>query len=446
MGAIEYTPALRGYIQLRPSISFGVPLGHIHMQKTSKPPINRALVPIILIQLIGAMGYGIMFPLLPYYSKEFGATPFINGVLIATYAVFSFIAGPILGQLSDRHGRRPWLLFSLIGTVIGFVFLGIGGSLWMLFLGRAIDGISGGNMVIAQSYISDVSKPEERTQNFGLMGAAFGVGFVLGPILGSQLSVFGLSVPMWFAAGISAIAAVVTWFMLPESLTPEKRGAAPQRSVAGQFLAIGEVFMRPTLRPLLLMFGAFVMTAFLFISSLGQFMQLQIGVGPDQAGYPAAVFGVFNIVFQMLLLRPMTRRIGERAMIAVGLGALIIPSLGMFFTSSMWVMIGLSIFFALGMTFIRPTTSALLSMLSDPRETGKVLGVSNSLDSLGQIISPLVGGALIERFTPGTPGLLAAAFAMLGLLIYLWARTRLPARAQFGGAKPAAAPQASPAR
>jgi multidrug resistance protein len=412
----------------------------------TKPRFNRVLVPILLTQLIGAMGYGIVFPLLPYYSKEFGASPFVNGMLIASYAVFSFIAGPILGALSDRHGRRPWLLFSLIGTVIGFMLLGVGGSLWILFLGRIIDGASGGNIVIAQSYISDVSKPEERTQNFGLMGAAFGVGFVLGPIAGSLLSPLGLAVPMWFAAVLSMVAVLVTYFMLPESLkTPD---LTQKRSMGGQFLAIGEIFTRKSLRPLLLMFGAFVMTAFLFITSLGQIMQLQVKVGPELAGVPPTVFGLANIIFQTVLLRPVIKAVGERALIAIGLAVLIIPSISLFFVTSVVWMVPGSILFALGMTFVRPAATALLSSLSDPREIGKVLGVGNSLDALAQIISPLVGGALIESFTPGTPGLLGAAFAMTGLLIYILTRSQLPSRAQAGmgpsGAQPK--PGVTPAR
>ncbi len=413
----------------------------------SRPRMNPALVPIFLIQLIGAMGYGIMFPLLPYYGAQYGATPLVNGLLIASYALCSFVAGPILGQLSDRQGRRPWLIFSLIGTVIGFAVLGIGGSLFMLFLGRCIDGLSGGNVVIAQAYVSDVSKPEERTQNFGLMGAAFGVGFVLGPLLGLLLSPYGLAVPMWAAAALTVVATVVTYFMLPESVKPGSQ-MGPQRSIAGQFLAIGEVFTRPALQPLLVMFAAFVLAAFLFITSLGQVNQLQVGVPAHLASLPTLIFGALNIVFQVVLLRPAIRKLGERKLIALGLMALLIPSVGLFFVTQLWQLPLLAGFMALSMTLMRPSISALLTTLTDPRESGKVLGVSASIDALAQIAAPILGGLLIEAFTPGTPGLLGFVFAVIGLAVFFARRNTLPERAGGKPAMPhsAPAPAAAPAK
>jgi MFS transporter, DHA1 family, tetracycline resistance protein len=400
--------------------------------------MNPALVPIFLIQLIGAMGYGIMFPLLPYYGKEFGASPLVNGMLLASYGICSFIAGPILGSLSDRYGRRPWLIFSLIGTIIGFVLLGIGGSLFMLFLGRIIDGISGGNVVIAQAYISDVSKPEERTQNFGVMGMAFGIGFALGPALGTVLSPYGLSVPMWVAAGLTLIATIVTYFRLPESI---KSGAnvGQGRSVLGQFAAIGEVFTRKSLQPLLLMFLSFTLAAFLFITSISQVMQLQVGAGVDQAGWPATIFGVLNIVFQSQL-RAIVARLGERRMIAAGLATLLAPSIGMFFVREVWQMVALAPFMALAMTFLRPSLTAMLTALTDPREVGKVLGVGNSIDALAQIFAPLIGGLLIETITPGSPGLLGAVVAGLGLFVFAIRSASLPARVGGRPGAPSAAP------
>jgi DHA1 family tetracycline resistance protein-like MFS transporter len=408
---------------------------------SNRPRLNPALAPIFLIQLIGAMGYGIMFPLLPYYGKEYGASPLVNGMLLASYGICSFIAGPILGTLSDRYGRRPWLIFSLIGTIVGFALLGIGGSLFMLFLGRMIDGISGGNVVIAQAYISDVSKPEERTQNFGVMGMAFGIGFALGPALGTLLSPYGLSVPMWVAAGLTAVATVVTYLRLPESIKPGANAGAG-RSVLGQFGAIGEVFTRASLQPLLLMFLSFTLTAFLFITSISQVMQLQIGAGVDQAGWPATVFGVLNILFQSQL-RGIVARLGERRMIVTGLATLLVPSIGMFLVREVWQMVALAPFMALAMTLLRPSLTAMLTALTDPRAVGKVLGVGNSIDALAQIVAPLIGGLLIQAVTPGTPGLLGALIASLGLLIFALRSGMLPARV---GGRPGttSAPLAAP--
>ncbi len=142
------------------------------MKDASQRAFNRALIPVLLIQALGAMGYGVVFPVMPYYVAQFGGTPLSVGLLGSAYAVCAFFAAPVLGALSDRYGRRPVLLFSLIGTCIGFILLGIGGSLLVLFLGRIIDGISAGNMAVAQAYVADITEGEERTTAFGLMGAA----------------------------------------------------------------------------------------------------------------------------------------------------------------------------------------------------------------------------------------------------------------------------------
>ena len=175
--------------------------------------------------MIDLIGFGIVIPVLPYYSErpEFGATPFVLGVLGASYSVMQFIFSPILGSLSDKLGRRPVLFFSLLGTSAGFFMVGFAGSLWMLFAGRILDGITGGNISTAQAYIADVTTRKDRARGMGLIGAAFGVGFVLGPMLGGVLSRWGASVPFIFAGGLALVNAISLFFYLPESLTKEKR-------------------------------------------------------------------------------------------------------------------------------------------------------------------------------------------------------------------------------
>ncbi len=396
---------------------------------SARPKLNPALIPILLVQLIGAMGYGIVFPLLPYYGTQLGATPLINGILAASYALCAFIAGPILGQLSDKYGRRPILIISLIGTVIGFVFLGIGGSLFMLFLGRIIDGITGGNIVVAQAYVNDVVRPEERTQTFGLMGASFGAGFALGPVLGSLLSVYGLSVPMYAAAVLATIAAIVTYFMLPESINKNAPLKTQRTGVLGQFATIAEVFTRKELIPLLLLFTIMTFSMMFFFSSLGQFMQLQVKVPANQAGYPAAAFGISNILFQLVLLRIAVKALGERSLIPLGFISVFICCFGVYLTNSLLLTMGFSLFMSLGMTLLRPAITSLITQKIDPREGGKVLGVNSSIDSLAQIVAPIAGGWLIEAFNPGMPSLFAAGFAVIGLAIFFGVRATLPARA-----------------
>src|SRR5512143_2429611 len=174
------------------------------------------LLPIFLIVFIDLLGFGLILPLLPFYAKSFGASDLTIGLLLASYSLMQFIGAPVLGRLSDRYGRRAVLLISQLGTFVGFMILGFANALWMLFLSRIIDGISGANISTAQAYIADVSDEKNRAKNFGLIGAAFGLGFIIGPAAGGFLSQFGYQVPAFFAAGLSLITIVLTYFRLPE--------------------------------------------------------------------------------------------------------------------------------------------------------------------------------------------------------------------------------------
>jgi predicted MFS family arabinose efflux permease len=333
------------------------------------------------------------------------------------------------------------LLFSLIGTSLGFVLFGIGGSLLMLFLGRIIDGISGGNIVVAQAYVSDVTKPEDRTRTFGLMGAAFGVGFILGPALGSLLAPFGFSVPSWVAAGSAAFAAVVTFFMLPESI--KAQNTSQPLNFFSQFSAIGEVFGRIELRPLLLLFGSMTLAVGTFFTNLSLVLQLQAKLPANLVGIPAVFFGIANIIFQIFLLGRAVEAFGEKRLIPIGFIAILFAGIGMFFTTTLLFTIVITIAMSLGLTLLRPSLTSLLSHASGAHEQGKVLGVSVSLDSLAQIFGPLLGGFLIDRFTPGAPGLVGAGIALTALMIFFVVQKRLPARAVIQKTKPVTNPASS---
>jgi DHA1 family tetracycline resistance protein-like MFS transporter len=376
---------------------------------------NRALVPLLLVNLIAALGFSIILPLTPYYAAQFGAGPLTVGLLTAAYAVCAFVAGPIFGQLSDRQGRRRWLLISQAGTVVGFVVFALGGSLWVLFLGRIIDGISGGNQVIAQAYVGDVARPEERARAYGLLGASFGLGAIAGPLMGGFLSGYGYAAPAWAAAGLSLVALLVTARWLPETVRPEH---GPVRGgLLADLRALGTTVRQPALRPLFVVQAGVSLASFLFISTITLLVQLQLNAPPSQAGIAMAFWGVTSILLQGLLVGRLVRRFGEARLIPAGLLALAAGTALLFVAYDLPTTLGATALFALGGALAQPSLASLLSRAAGA-EQGGVMGATQSLQSLAQIVAPVLSGWLIARFSPGAPGLLAAAVALVSLAAF----------------------------
>src|ERR687897_2764854 len=224
------------------------------------------LIVIFTTVFIDLVGFGIVIPVLPYYAEGtvFNATPRTVGFLIASYSVMQLIFSPVLGRLSDKHGRRPVLLYSIIGTGIGFLVLGFASTLWMLFLGRILDGISGGNISTAQAYIADITTKEDRAKGMGLIGAAFGLGFIFGPAIGGILSRWGIHVPFFFAAGLSFANATLLYFVLPETVGPGHPARAS--AAAGRWSQLAAALRRPSLAFVLAVYFLFV-TAFSVMTS-----------------------------------------------------------------------------------------------------------------------------------------------------------------------------------
>ena len=206
---------------------------------------NKRLFSIILVVFIDLLGFSLILPLLPYYAKTFNANQTTTGILIASYALMQLIGAPILGRLSDRFGRRPILLLSVFGTFLGFLLLGFANALWMLFASRIIDGLTGGNLSVAQAYISDVTDAKDRSKGLGMIGAAFGLGFIIGPVTGGLLSQWGYAVPAFAAAAISLINLILIYAWLPESLTTEKRNQMTEKRPAVSLNALLVAFQRP---------------------------------------------------------------------------------------------------------------------------------------------------------------------------------------------------------
>jgi DHA1 family tetracycline resistance protein-like MFS transporter len=257
-------------------------------------PAQRPRSPLVLIFLtvfLDLVGFGIVIPVLPLYAERFGASPLVIGFLLAAYSLAQCIFSPLLGQLSDRIGRRPVLLVSVIGTSLGFLLMGLAQTLWLLFLARIIDGITGGNISTAQAYIADVTPPQERSRGMGLIGAAFGLGFIVGPAIGGLMSPISLAAPLFFAAALAAVNAVAIYFLLPESLPPGQRGRARRH------LAITEVFREGHSRQLASVLATYFFSTVAFsllTATYALFTSRNFGLDATHNGYIFAAQGLLG--------------------------------------------------------------------------------------------------------------------------------------------------------
>src|SRR3989454_4039777 len=251
------------------------------------------LLVIFITVFIDLVGFGIVIPVLPFFAEgtKFGATPREVGLLFASYSVMQLIFAPVLGRLSDKYGRRPVLLISLIGTSLGFLILGFATTLWMLFLGRIIDGISGGNISTAQAYIADITTKEDRAKGMGLIGAAFGLGFVFGPAIGGILSRWGVGVPFLFAAGLCFANALLLYFTLPETVTPDHPARVSAAGGRGLSQLI-ESLMQPRLGFVLIIYFLFVVAFSIMTAVFSLFMMFRLGYDPWHSGWIFAFVGI----------------------------------------------------------------------------------------------------------------------------------------------------------
>src|SRR6185436_12813150 len=286
------------------------------------------LIVIFITVFIDLVGFGIVIPVLPYYAEgtRFGATPRSVGLLFASYSVMQLVFSPVLGRLSDRYGRRPVLLMSLLGTAFGFLILGFATTLAMLFLGRIIDGISGGNISTAQAYIADVTTKENRAKGMGLIGAAFGLGFVFGPAIGGIMSRWGINVPFLFAGGLAFANAILLYFTLPETVTadhPARISAAAGRGWKQLLEALGKQQLAFVLTIYFLSIVAFsIMTA-----SFSLFMMFRLGYDAFHNGWIFAFVGVISAIIQGGLIGRLVKRFGEPWLLICG---------GFLFTASLF--------------------------------------------------------------------------------------------------------------
>jgi multidrug resistance protein len=383
-------------------------------QQTTK----RVLRLIFFIMLMDIVGMSIIFPVAPYIVQRYSSGALMVTMLTVIYAGAQFFAAPALGKISDRVGRRPVLLVSVFGSAVGYFIFGIGGALWVLFLSRVIDGITGGNISTASAYIIDVSKPEERTKNFTLLGMAYGIGFILGPALGGVLGQWNLNAPAYLAGSIFLVSTVLVYFRLPESLPAERRTRSRLRlNDFNPFASVAQMLFKPGLGLILIIVALFNFGFDGVNSVMGVFIKNKFTTTPLTLGLLFVFVGLATAFVQGALIERLVPRYGEKRMALVGLLGSVIGWPLIMLTPMLWMLFPVT-FLQSGITgFIWATTGAMAAGLVNEHEQGQLAGVNVALAGLMSMLGPLWAGAVYDHVTPNAPFWMGSILLVLACLL-----------------------------
>jgi DHA1 family multidrug resistance protein-like MFS transporter len=385
---------------------------------------NAKLVTLFFTMVVVMIGFGIIIPIMPFYVDHFGAGGTEMGMMMAVFSIMQFVSSPFWGNLSDRFGRKRIMLIGVFGNAVSLVVIGLAGSFWVMFASRAVEGLlSSATLPTAMAYISDSTSEEERGGGMGLIGAAMGVGMVIGPGLGGWLAGDNLSMPFFLAAGMSFLSMLMIWFVLPESLPPEKRATLPGRARMVQPSVLWKALIGPAGFVLFLAFLVnFALASFEGI--FGLYADHRFGYGPGQVGSILMVIGVISSLVQFLLTGPATRRLGEPAVIKLSLVASAIAFVLMAVVVRDLLVVLTVGFFIFSTAMLRPAIMSLTSKLARGGQ-GMALGLNNSFQSLGRVAGPLWAGFTfdINVILP----YLSGAVIMVASLLYAL-RTMQPGR------------------
>jgi len=391
------------------------------------------MLPILFVTVfIDLVGFGIIIPFLAYYVESFGARAATVGLLMSTYSVAQFLFAPIWGRVSDRVGRRPILLLGLLGSVAGYTLFGLAGTLWLLFLGRAAMGIFGATIPTAQAAVADVTEPHDRARGMGLIGAAIGLGFILGPALGGVLSDLShvLHVPLFqrnpyalpclASAALAAVNLIAAAFFLPESLPRERRG--PPRQRLSRIAQLSRGLAEPRLRALVLVYFLFMLGFTMMEATLTLFIEQRVGAADHaqlvrRVGYLFGFIGIIQVGLQGGLVGRLARRFGERALLIAGCVATALALAALPLAASWGAIYGCSFGLACGHGLSQPSVASLISRAAAVDAQGGTLGISQSAASLARVVGPLMGGWLFQEIAPGSPYLVAAGLALAAVVL-----------------------------
>ncbi len=372
---------------------------------------DRNLWVLVFICIINSLGFGIIVPLLYPYGKEFGLTQQTLGLLTATFSIAQFFATPILGALSDKYGRKPLLAISLLGTCISFAMFAWAGSIFMLFAARILDGITGGNISVAQAMVSDTSTPQNRAKRFGILGSAFGFGFIIGPALGGLLSKWGIQVPFFFAAGIALIGTLSTIFLLKET---NPRGTI-KNTPKSSFMSFITVLKMPTIGTAIFIGFLLTMAQFTMIIGFQTFTVDILKLDPSSIGLFYAAFAVTGIIMQ-LAVPYFTKLIPSKAKILLLSTALCL--MAMFasgFTAGFITFAACMLVYGLFNGLRNPMINATIADKNDPKKQGQVMGINQSYASIGQTLGPITAG-LVAAISIHSVFWLASLYILIALL------------------------------
>lgn len=370
---------------------------------------DRRLAIVFAVVLVDMLSFSIVLPLLPYLAKDLGATAAQIGLLTAMYPLAQVFAAPFLGRLSDRYGRKPVLVLSVLGTAAGFVVLATARWLPILFVSRTIDGITGGNISVAQAYIADVTDDRSRGPALGMIGAAFGLGFILGPVTGGLLSGFSYTLPAWVGAALAVTNALIVGFLLPESLTAEDKArllARPRRRVFDP-RGLAEAFSHKRVGPLLGIRTATGISFSIFETSFSLWALNALGFTARQNGVVLGYVGVLSVLVQVFVIKRLTSRFSDDGILLSTLSIAAVALALWGFTSQLWMLIVLMPALSVGLAVTNTVLTSALTKAVHRDEVGGILGLQTSITSFTRIPAPVIAGSLIGLGVVWAPGLLA---------------------------------------
>lgn len=386
---------------------------------------------IVMTVVIDAMGIGLIMPVMPDLIQEVQGVGISDaaiwgGILAASFAAMQFLFGPFLGNLSDRYGRRPVLLISLTVMALDYIVMALAGSIWLLLAGRIVGGITAATHSTASAYMADISTPDQKAKNFGLIGAGFGIGFVLGPALGGMLAEFGTRAPFFAAAALAGANVILGYFVLKETVTDEIRRPFrwKRANPLGAFAAVSKL---PNLGALLLVFFFYQVSAYVYPAIWSYFTAEAFGWSVSMIGISLAVFGIFYAASQALLVQPLINRFGYRGTVIFGLGLEIFAMLFIGLVPSGMLILAFTPIAALASIGL-PALQGIMSRVVPDDAQGELQGVLTSVAAIGMVISPLVMNQTFAFFTrdsapiylPGASFLLAAALMGIAIVIFTW--------------------------